>query len=170
MDERKASLSLPVILAALSVWVLYMAAQLPEFIQRGQRLPGPRYFPTILSVFLLIAAGVELARYLRYRRSVSGEYGGALDRVRERLSMLRSSWGARSVGVILGTSVALVPVTQLIGFPLAGTAYGVLLMMRLKARWYSAVVVSVVVVIVITVVFGRLFRVPLPLGVIRYLL
>ncbi len=165
VQERSYGLSLPVLLTALGVWALYLSAQLPDFVQRGRQLPGPRYFPTILGVFFCIAGVVELVRYIRYRRQARANGEVSARSSLTRLKSLARDWGAQSVAVILGLLAVLMPLVQFVGFIIGGVLFSTALMLRLKARWYNAIILSVVVVVVITVVFGRLFRVPLPAGV-----
>ncbi len=164
--DRSYGLSLPVLLTALGISTLYLAAQLPEFVQRGQQLPGPRYFPTILGVFFCIAGVVELVRYIRHKRHARAAGRLPADPFFVRLKSVTGDWGAHSVAIILGSLAVFVPVVQVLGFVLGGTLFSTVLMLRLKARWYNAIILSLVVVLVIAVVFGRLFRVPLPAGIL----
>ena len=67
-ETRKYSLNFPIILFLVGVTTLVFASQLPIFMQRGARLPGPQFFPTILGVFFCLAGVVELMRYVAWRR------------------------------------------------------------------------------------------------------
>ncbi len=160
IDRKHYGPTFPILLGALGAWTLYLSAQLPDFIQRGRQLPGPRYFPTILGIFFCVAAVVELVRYLRQRRNRTVPAPS----IRQRAFAVMQDWGSHSVVLILASLIVFVPLIRYVGFIAGGIVFSALVMLRLRAKWYNAIILSVVVVLVIAVVFGMLFRVPLPRG------
>lgn len=177
-ETRKYSLHFPITLFLLGATTLIFSLQLPVFIQRGQRLPGPQYFPTILGVFLCIAGVVELLRYLDCRRrnlpgcegqapvsgqppAPSGKHGfGA------RIEGVAKSWGNQSVALLLVSLLVFVLVLPSLGFVLTGFIFSLVMLLRLNAKPLPAVLLSVVLVVVIAFIFVTAFRVPLPRGIL----
>ena len=60
--------------------------------------------------------------------------------------------------------VLFVPLIRTVGFLLGGVLFATLIMVRLRARPLHAVALSVVVTVMIGLLFGQLFRIPLPRG------
>ncbi len=171
-ETRKYSLNFPILLFLLGVTTLLFASQLPVFIQRGQRLPGPQYFPTMLGVFLCIAGVVELARYLNCRRKRSP---GCVDQVSApseklgfgaRIERVAKNWGNQSVALLLVSLLIFVLVLPSLGFVLTGVLFSLVMLLRLNAKPLPAVLLSVVLVVIIAFIFVSAFRVPLPRGIL----
>jgi len=177
-ETRKHSLNFPIFLFLLGVTTLFFALQLPVFIQRGQRLPGPQYFPTILGVFLCIAGVVELLRYLACRRRNSP---GCVDQVPApgqepapggklhlgaRIERVAKNWGNQSVALLLVSLLIFVLVLPSLGFVLTGFLFSLVMLLRLNAKPLPAVLLSVALVVIIAFIFVTAFRVPLPRGIL----
>lgn len=185
-ETRKYSLHFPITLFLLGATTLFFSLQLPVFIQRGQRLPGPQYFPTILGVFLCIAGVVELLRYLACRRrNLPGcpDQGPAPDRgpapgqlpasapsgkqgFGARVEGVAKNWGNQSVALLLVSLLVFVLVLPSLGFVLTGFVFSLVMLLRLNAKPLPAVLLSVVLVVVIAFIFVTAFRVPLPRGIL----
>ncbi|TVR91429.1 MAG: tripartite tricarboxylate transporter TctB family protein [Spirochaetaceae bacterium] len=178
-DTRKYSLNFPILLLLIGVTTLYFSSQLPVFIQRGQRLPGPQYFPTMLGVFFCVASVVELLRYISCRRRHASGCGDQADprseattistvsfRLWSRIERVARNWGNQSVALLLGALLVFVLILPSLGFLLTGFAFSLLILLRLKARPVPAVLLSVALVVIIAFIFVSAFRVPLPRGIL----
>lgn len=159
-EERKRSLSYPLILMGLGTWVFIMAQQLPVVIRGGQRIPGPKYFPSILSGLLALIGLYELIQYLRELRSIRRDLPPLGDRARTVLTDPRT----HTFALILAGLIVFVPLIRTVGFLLGGVLFATLVMVRLRARPLHAIALSIVVTVMIGLLFGQLFRIPLPRG------
>ena len=165
-SERKQAprrtLHLPALLLATGAGVLYLAAELPDFVQRGRRLPGPRYFPALLGVFLCAAGAIELAQYLAWRRRNR-------DARRSVRTVIASSWrvepSAASAAVVLALLIAFAGAVGFLGFQVSALLFSLAMLAWFHYPLGRTLVVSVALVVIISLVFGFLFRVPLPRGV-----
>ncbi len=178
-ETRTYSLNFPILLLLIGVITLYFSSQLPVFIQRGQRLPGPQYFPTMLGVFFCVASVVELLRYVACRRRQAPGCGDpsepAIDttttsstrhRLWARIEGVATSWGNQSVALLLVALLAFVLMLPSLGFVLTGFLFSLVMLLRLKARPVPAVLLSVALVVIIAFIFVSAFRVPLPRGIL----
>ena len=160
-QEPRRTLHVPALLIAIGVWVLRLSAELPDFLQRGRRLPGPRYFPTLLGVFLCVAGTVELARYTAWRRRNRVTRRS----VRTAIRSIRVTPAAVSATVILALVIAFAGTVRIVGFQIGAFLCSLVMLTWLRCELRRALVVAVVLVAIISLVFGYLFRVPLPRGV-----
>lgn len=159
-QPRQRSLSFPLILMGLGTWVFIMAQQLPVVIRGGQRIPGPKYFPSILSAMLAAVGIYELVQYLRELRRVKED----LPPLRDRIRTIVLAPQTHTFVIVLAGLVLFVPLIQSIGFLLGGVLFSTLIMLRLRARPVQAIILSTVVTLLIGLLFGQLFRIPLPRG------
>ncbi|HEY8541958.1 MAG TPA: hypothetical protein VIL29_06210 [Pseudothermotoga sp.] len=54
--KKMKDLVLGLILLVLSIATIVLSSSFPDFVVRGERLPGPKFFPTILSIILICFA------------------------------------------------------------------------------------------------------------------
>ena len=164
-SERKhaprRTLHLPALLLATGAGALYLSAELPDFVQRGRRLPGPRYFPALLGVFLCAAGAIELSQYLAWRRR-SREARRSAPPV---IASGRVEPSAASAAVVLALLIAFAGAVGFLGFQVSALLFSLAMLAWLRCPLGRTLVVSVALVVVISLVFGFLFRVPLPRGV-----
>ncbi len=148
-------------LIVTSIIVFSITAGFPAFRIRGQELPGPKFFPNILSMVIL-AAGIYVIvlaivkEIIRRRKAEPPQKTPLEDTVTKRgfLNIL---------AVTVGTFLYIIMV-DITGFNLTTVAFSSLLMMMLNVRWWRALIYSVILVVVIVLIFGTAFRIPLPEG------
>lgn len=135
--------------------------------------PGPRAFPLILGMVLLLGGLIELASTWRGRRSEvhqdndrPASKAKAVDPMAdipgaEAAATPPSSRDALIVLVAVGVYVAAL---GWLGFSLSTVLLVMGLMLRLGARWLTAALTAVGLVVVVQLLFVQLFRVQLPVG------
>jgi len=150
-----ADLILGFVLVFISFFVLLYSRKFPHFVVRGVRLPGPSFFPRILAVLLLIfAAYVFVEQFLLRKRRVSQEKHRT-----EAKSLLNLLWISFMV-------LFAFPLANLIGTFIALTGMSFLLMVVLRSKWYESLILSFSVALVVYIIFGVIFKIPLPEGII----
>ncbi|MCA1753698.1 MAG: tripartite tricarboxylate transporter TctB family protein [Spirochaeta sp.] len=193
-ETRTYSLNFPIILFLVGVTTLVFASQLPVFMQRGARLPGPQFFPTILGVFFCLAGVVELMRYVAWRRRKaygSGDQSSTLKyettaqvtlaaqaeqtaqvppaprpALSARIEQVAKNWGNQTVALLLVALLVFVLVLPVLGFVLTGFLFSLVVLLRLNAKPAPAVLLSLALVVLIAFIFVSAFRVPLPRGIL----
>ena len=193
-ETRKYSLNFPIILFLVGVTTLVFASQLPIFMQRGERLPGPQFFPTILGVFFCLAGVVELMLYVAWRRRKAHGSGdqsstprhattaqvplaaqaeqtaqvppAARPALSDRIEQVAKNWGNQTVALLLVALLVFVLVLPVLGFVLTGFLFSLVVLLRLNAKPAPAVLLSLALVVLIAFIFVSAFRVPLPRGVL----
>jgi putative tricarboxylic transport membrane protein len=154
-STRTRTISFPILLIGFGGVTLFLSRDLPDFIQRGQRLPGPKLFPVMMGAFLVVAGVIELVQWL-------------LARSRGTATPFQSA-GLRDVAAFVGAVVLFAVLLPVLGFQVTGLLFGTLVLRTLDVRWSKAVLVPLLLVVVITLLFGVAFLVPLPWGVLGFL-
>ena len=142
------------ILLVLSASVFWTSLSFPQAVSAGKRIPGPGFFPILLSV-LLIPGGVhQIIAGLKTPWSEGGK--------------IVWSRGTANVPVLLALLLAYVFLMERLGYALATFLFGMLLMLRLKVPFFKALLVAVSTTLFIVLVFGRVFHIQLPPGIIGF--
>lgn len=120
---------------------------------------GAAFFPRTIAVLMALMGAVLVFQGLRTR---AGPWVEALDWVRS----------PRHVGnfvIVLAVLVFYILFSGWLGFPIAGFAGLLVLLLWLRgpAHWLQAIVVALLTVIAIQYFFGEVLRVPLPWGLLQ---
>jgi hypothetical protein len=153
--EKKTNIWFGVIIVGIAIFVIIVSLNFPPFILGDKKLPGPNFFPIMLSMILLILGGYEILIAWRDMRAkiplkFSKEY--------------LKDWGNQNVLIIIFRLIAYISFLKWLGFIFATFIFSLILMIRLKTGWIRGTIFSTVVVIVIMLLFVELFRVQLPEG------
>lgn len=153
--EKKTNIWFGIIIIGIAIFVIIVSLNFPLFILGDKKLPGPNFFPVILSIILIITGGYEILIALRNMHTKipaksSKEY--------------LKDWGNQNVLIIILSLILYVSFLKWLGFTLATFIFSLLLMIRLKTGWIRGTIFSTVVVIVIILLFVKLFKVQLPEG------
>ncbi len=148
---------------ALSGFVFYHSRFFPKFTVRGEKLPGPSFFPDLLAFLILIFG---------FYFFVSGltSLFKAREELRSSLFKGVSLYKSLSFVIIIGVGFLFYPVLKIFGSVIGITLLGVFLMRFMRVRWFSSLVYSVVLALLIHWIFKVIFKLPLPEGVIFSLL
>lgn len=145
-----------IILIVIAVFIIIMSLGFPSFIVGDKKLPGPNFFPVILSIILIIAGGYEI---LTARR------GDMLAKISAKSSKgYLKDWGNQNVLIIVFSLLIYISFISWLGFSLATFIFSLTLMIRLKTGWIRGTIFSTVAVIVIMLIFTKIFMVQLPEG------
>lgn len=165
-NKREYGLSYPLLLIGIGLFAVVVSADFPEFVQRGERLPGPRFFPTILGVFLIGSGAAEFVLFLRQKRYL---WNHVLTSFREAQGNLRTNWGSQTAVILLALLIVFMPLSELVGFIAGALLISLVLLLRLKVPLVRALWVSVILVISIWAIFAEAFNVPLAQGLVEAL-
>lgn len=152
---KKTNIWFGIILIVIAVFVIIISLGFPSFIVGDKKLPGPNFFPVILSIILIITGGYEIliaCRDMRAKKAtkISKEYF--------------KDWGNQNVLIIVFSLIIYVFLLEWLGFILATFIFSLILMIRLKTGWIRGIIFSTVAVIVIMLLFTKIFMVQLPEG------
>ncbi len=148
----KSDLILGVFLIALAVYVLLTSSRFPAFVLRGQKLPGPSFFPALLS-YLLIGFGVVLL------------VQSSTIRRKELISKVEiDSGGIVNFFAVVVSVFAFLPLCELFGLLLTTLILGTGMMVLIGIKWYASILYSLTLGLLVKFVFIDLFKVALPSG------
>jgi putative tricarboxylic transport membrane protein len=140
--------------AALGVVLLVMSIQLPAPMAATRISYGPGFFPTILSIVIVVAGVVMCA--------LNAPEPAYEDEDDDSGSSGMSYWRPCVVGL---AAIAYIMLVGIVGFPvLAAIILFILLKMGKVGNGLSALI-ALIGALVIYLIFARLLLVPLPLGV-----
>jgi putative tricarboxylic transport membrane protein len=143
-------------IAVLAVVYFYATSQIPT-LEIGDPL-GPKAFPNLLGIALVITGGMLLFEILRDRKNPAEATGGGVDR---RVVMVLT-------GVVIWTALYL-SVFELLGYVIATTVYLVGLTAYFHpGRWTTNVVTSVVFCVGSYVLFNHVLGVNLARGILPF--
>lgn len=124
-------------------------------------ISGPAFFPRVLAGILGIAGLSEILV-----GSVASVRDGEKTISVVRIRQLVASRYAANMGLIIVLLVFFLSMFNLLGFFVTGFIVVFTLMIRLGVPWVKNLVASLIFVIVIDLLFGRLFTISLPSGVL----
>ncbi|MBL3538522.1 tripartite tricarboxylate transporter TctB family protein [Aminivibrio sp.] len=136
-------------LVLVSLWVIRTSSTFPEAVSAGKKIPGPAFFPVLLSVVLIPCGLYQVVSGLKSGEEASGRGWGPV--------------GANGVIVILSLAVY-VQLMQWMGYALSTVLFSMFLLLRLRVSVLKAFAVTFITVVFILLVFGRVFQIQLPLG------
>ncbi len=141
--------------ALLALAVAFSAGALKHYAYWGENGPGPAFLPFWLGVVMALLAALLLVGALRSRDA--GEPWLPRGRALQRFA------------VVLGATVALVALLNVVGM-LLGTVLFLIALMRFLDRtpWPLALGVALAVAGINFVVFTRWLKVPMPIGVFGF--
>ena len=159
--EKKINIWFGIAVLSLAIFVIIVSLSFPPFILGDKKLPGPNFFPVILSIILIIAGGYIILIALRDMRTKKL----TTKPFREYLK----DWGNQNILIIVFSLIIYISFLKWLGFILATFIFSLVLMVRLKTGWIRGLIFSTVAVIVIMLLFVKLFRVQLPEGSLGFI-
>lgn len=149
---------------ALSTAVLLVTPGFPGGTDESQ-YTGPAFFPNLLAILYILLGLYEVAAgFMAMRRGVSDELPKAKGR---RSSAERRSFISTLLYIAL--LAGFVAFFEILGFIVTSFAFLVLLMILLGVAPAKSVAFSLVFVAVIYLLFGKLFTIGLPAGILGFL-
>jgi putative tricarboxylic transport membrane protein len=121
--------------------------------------PGPEFFPHVLAVLLTIFGIMEVI--LGFVHQSRHEHLNI-----KHLAKQLTGWGGINVFLIIGLMIFYVSLFEFLGFILTTFIILVILMWRLRVKWWKNLAATVTLILVIQLLFGKLFTISLPYGVL----
>ena len=119
----------------------------------SMRVPQTAFFPSVLSVLLLLFSLLLLGQALR-----QPETGRGLEKIPPE--------GWFRIGAILATLIGFASVLERIGYSLSTFVLMILLLQAIKAqKWTTVLAVALLTSLVSYFIFGWLLNIPLPTGI-----
>jgi hypothetical protein len=143
-------------LIAVALFFLGFATQIERLEISNENDPGPRAFPVVLSLTLLVGGAVQ---------TVIGLRGGRSKRTAGMTDQESPAGGWDPLLLASGLLIFLF-IVPMVGFYGPTFVFAALMTRRLGARWWAAGTTAVVLILVIRTLFVGVFRVQLPEGVL----
>jgi len=141
------------IFIALGIFIFTQTATYPS-LEKGH--PGPGLFPNLLAVLFILFGGVLL---LKARKSPSS--GLIEQEVPSRPKKVTNAF------FVLGIIALYVAIVNLLGFLITSAVLLIILMKKLGVNLLRSAVASLVITLFINLIFSKILRVPLPLGILH---
>ena len=146
-------------LFVLSGIIFVFGSNFPNFVVRGQKLPGPKFFPYALA-FVLIGLGVYFVIksivLLKLKKTPRDASLAPAEKI--------TFEGVKNVVAIIAGILFFVPLINLLGFLLGAMVISTVLMTTLNVKLWHSLIYSAVLVVLIFLIFGMVFKIPLPEG------
>jgi hypothetical protein len=148
-----------IILAATIYWI---SDGFPKLTTGASDLTGPSFYPRILALVLVPCGVLQIISGFKHTAA-----GQGLNYAR-----LREGWSGPGVGNILivcGLVLFFIYTLEYLGFFIATPVVLISLMWRFGVPWKRNLLYSLVLVVVIYLIFGKLFTIYLPTGILEHL-
>ena len=155
---KKTDVWLGIVLVGIGIFIIIISLAFPDFISAGKKLPGPSFFPRILSIILIFIGVYEIL--------LTGGNEHVIKR-EESFAKYFEDWGKQNVLIVVLGLILYIFLLKWMGFVLGTFLFSSILMVRLKTGWLRGTVFSAIVVIIIMLIFEKIFRIQLPKGFFR---
>jgi len=145
-------LSYGIVLVIISIFVFIYGSNFPEFVVRGNRLPGPKFFPFLISFLLLIFGLYFIIRSLLILKT--SKSNNSVEKVTKKGLV-------RVIAVIIGISFY-VPLINLIGFKIGTFVFSTIMMSLFGIKIFKSMLYSLILTIIIVIIFEKIFLIPFP--------
>jgi len=155
---KKTDVWFGIILISIAIFIIIESLAFPDFISAGKKLPGPSFFPRILSIILIVVGVYEIL--------LTGGNEHVIKR-EESFAEYFEDWENQNVLIVVLSLILYIFLLKWMGFVLGTFLFSSILMVRLKTGWLRGTVFSAIVVIIIILIFEKIFRIQLPKGFFR---
>ena len=153
--EKRTNIWFGLAILGIAIFVIIISLSFPPFMCGNKKLPGPNFFPIILSTILIILGSYEILiswREINVKKSIKS------------FAKYIKDWGNQNILIIIFSLIIYIYCLKSLGFALATFVFSLILMIRLKTGWIRGTIFSVIVVVVVVLLFEELFKVQLPEG------
>lgn len=150
-----------IFLFVLAFLIFYFGWSFPAYKIRGESLPGPKFFPFTLAIVLImlgvyyIIKSVVMIKMKKLPRDAEIAF-------EEKFTFE----GVKNIVAVVAAIVFFVPIIELLGFILGTIIVSSILMIILNVKVLRSIIYSTILAVMIFLIFGTLFRIPLPEGII----
>ncbi|SHH23723.1 tripartite tricarboxylate transporter TctB family protein [Thermosipho atlanticus] len=145
------NLSYGVVLVCISIFVFIYGSNFPDFIVRGNKLPGPKFFPFLISYLLLVVGLYFIIHSIinwKKTKTDSARY-------------ITKKGLLRVVSVIIGVGTY-VPLINLVGFKIGTFAFATVMMSIFGVKILKSMLYSLILTAIIVLIFEKVFLIPFP--------
>lgn len=139
------------ILIFISIFIFLETAKFPKYELRGIKLPGPTFFPNLLAVCLLIAAGYLIINSFLIKKD-------------EKTQVRYSLWGLVNMVFLMVMIIAFTYIVNYLGFLTSMFLVSFALFLKFKVNWLKALLHSTIITFFLFFIFQQLFKVPFPVN------
>jgi len=134
----------------------------PKFISMDKVLPGPAFFPTIIGILLILFGVYLIIKNLPKLKKLKEPPAY------ENQSLLKflNSYSFQNFLIFFFLTLVYPTVINYIGFYLGTFLYCIVTMKRLKVKWITAALSSILIIFIIWIIFHKIAFIPLPQGYI----
>lgn len=147
---------------ALAVTIYWVSAGFPTLTTGASELTGPSFYPRVLALVLVLCGVLQI---------ISGFKNTDEDR-KLNFARLPAAWSGGGVGHVLtvcGLIIFFIYTLEFLGFFITTPIVLVSLMWRFGVPWKQNILYSMVLVAVLYLIFGKLFTIYLPSGILEHL-
>ena len=153
---RKSNIILGGLLILLGLYVWCETARYPDHLLDARRMTGPGTFPRLLTFILGLIGTWECARALW-----TGSW-----KIRFPVKELFRDPKNQNIWIVTVMTALFIPMTRYLGFVFGAATYMLVLMARLRAKPWHAILSTTLAVVFVVLVFNYVFRVQLPRGIL----
>ncbi len=146
---------------AISIVVLCITPSFPTG-QEGANLTGPAFFPNVLAIAYIILAFLQII--LAFKARGKTEKGGN-SVAKANLQRKKITTTFEFIALMIAYIIFFVP----LGYLISTLLFLFLLMWLLGVKWWKSLLYSAIYTIFIYVLFGKLFTIGLPAGILSIL-
>jgi len=139
------------ILIFISIFVLIETSKFPKYELRDINLPGPTFFPNILAIGLLIAAGYLIINSFLTKK---------VERVQANLTLS----GIFNMIFLIVLIIVFSYIVEYLGFITSMFLMSFALLLKFRVSWLKALLHSAIISFLMFLIFQQLFRVPFPVN------
>lgn len=172
--ENRPSLVLGAALILVAAFFFVFAKDIPRTGLAGNTDPGPRALPLVMATVVAAGGMIEVLRgAIRRKQSESAEFEPAEPEPAGPARAMQATASEASeptsnsftnFGVLTAAMLAYLLSLAWLGFQVSTAVFASAVLMWLGARWWSAILSSLVIVMIVRVLFVGLFHVQLPEG------
>ena len=141
----------------IAIITLILSAKLPKG-RSNLNIPGPAFFPNLLGIGLLICGIYQIILGF-FKRDMPGI------NFKELINNIKNTQ-VINVFIIIGLLIFFILFYEIIGFIICLTLLLVVTMIRFKVKILSIIIATTIFIGIILLIFGVLFRVTLPAGIL----
>ncbi|MCF7947379.1 MAG: tripartite tricarboxylate transporter TctB family protein [Spirochaetia bacterium] len=125
--------------------------------------PGPDFFPNVLTLLLIVFGVMEIVIGFKKQEQFDAiTLGKMLNGIK--------SWGGLNILLVIALMLFYINFFEILGFIITSFIVLFILMWRLKVPWWKNIIATATLIIVIQLLFGYLFTISLPYGVLSGIL
>jgi hypothetical protein len=163
-SESRPSLALGAALILVAALFIVFAKDIPRTGLAGNTDPGPRALPLAMAIAVGMGGLIESMRAVLIWR----QHGEAVSTLAPKLTPTKTiastQTSYKNFAVLTGTMLVYLLALSWLGFQISTLLFSSVVLIWLGARWWSALLASLVVVIVVRILFEGMFHVRLPPG------